>query len=558
MSIKSKILIGFTVLIIIIISAVSFWAAQSLGVSIDASDILKLESLRNKALKQWKQEQVELDKNTANTLKTLTNLKFSELDKKQQQELIQKIKLAMDFDWLEIFQSGKQFSELKLFRDLATYKNTPTRVTNSGPLSHHAYINSKKQLEGNSLSIIATRKPRLSFLQLPFYVLWDNKGILESQGYSPSYSFLQHIVNSNLTHEIVINDQVYRTRAFKINKDLYFMTGYAALRATISRASINQLMLRLAILEVLGLLILGYFLGKRLFAPLTTLKHGIDQVADGHWNEIPLPSDSTQDSLDEVNSVAHSFNNMVRELSSAQDRLIKVQKELVAKEKMAALGRFSAGIAHEINNPLGTILVSAGLIKDALKNKAKIEDEDIESIIEEVKRCKSIIASLRTYTTKAKANLKKVKFQECFKEIFEKLEKDVNKSFLIINYELLPPGYLMVDKQAIYQVFRNLITNAIEAVEKVDNPLINIDFSMTKEYFSIQVQDNGPGLASPEEQIFEPLVTTKAQGTGLGLAICEQIIEGHKGKITAERTSNEMTEFCILLPKHIENPDKEN
>ena len=89
------------------------------------------------------------------------------------------------------------------------------------------------------------------------------------------------LARENITHEMQVEENLYRIRVFNHSNDRFIMTGYPAQRATLSRSLVDELMLRLALLEVIGLLLLGFFLGRKLFAPLGALKHGIEQIAAG-------------------------------------------------------------------------------------------------------------------------------------------------------------------------------------------------------------------------------------------------------------------------------------
>lgn len=548
--IRLKIALGFTLLTIVVVSAVSFWAAQSLGVSIDSSDYDKLESLKNSVISQLTQAQQDLDRVGEDTASALIDMEFFGHDADQQQRLAEKIKTSLNIDWLEIFQQGKPVLQpYSSFVQPGLSRSRLLRLTGSGPFSYRGYLVTASPIGGNSnATLFLARQPE--FKSIPLLCIFDETGILYTDRYLPEADFLKKLTMENVTDQIIIDNEVFRIRAFKEQAGAYWLlVGYAAQRATISRADIDQLMLRLAILEVVGLLILGYFIGQRMFSPLNALRHGIEQVAAGHWKEIPLNESPMKNSGDEIENVAHSFNHMVRELSLAQNRLIEVQKELATKEKMAALGRFSAGIAHEINNPLGTILVTAGMLKEAAASNGNIAPEEFDEIIEEVKRCRDIIATLRTYTGRMQPGLARMNFAAFFGQIRSQMAAVAEFNELELAFSsTVSEGDLLVDGKAMHQVFYNLIRNAGEAMSDQQTRCVNIAAALESDHFTIRVQDTGPGFQCLPEHIFEPLFTTKAQGTGLGLVICQAIIDGHHGTIEARRIDNRITEFCISLP----------
>ncbi len=552
MGIRLKIALGFALLTIVVVSVVSFWAAQSLGFSLDSSDLSKLENLKTGVISFLAAEQQTLERLASETAVALANNNFLQLDTSTQQRHAEKIRAALRADWLEIFVGTQPILLTESeFAIPESSSGMPVRIARSGPFSYRGYLFAKAELPGkHQATICLARLPAPAQLQFDFFCVFDNSGILLKSGPIPEFALLQSMAGQDITHQYQTGDNLFRMRFFHTDKDRHILVGYPAQRANLSRDLVDQLMMRLAVLEVIGLLILGYFLGRRLFAPLEALKHCIEQVADGHWKEIPLDKPPMQNSGDEIENVAHSFNRMVRELSSAQTRLIEVQKELAKKDKMAALGRFSAGIAHEINNPLGTILVTAGILKEAATSGSKIAPEDFDAILEEVRRCRDIIATLRTYTGKMQPQLAPMTFADFFATIRSYLESE--PAFNTLQFAFTPPEEeektVMIDIKAMYQVFNNLLKNAAEAMAGLPVKKVSIIAATFPDHLCIRVQDIGRGFECLPEHIFEPLFTTKPQGTGLGLIICQAIIEGHQGRIEAARVEGQITEFSIMLP----------
>lgn len=551
MGIRIKIALGFALLTIVVISVVSFWAAQSIGFSLDSSDLSKLEVFRQQLVKKLAEEQRTLDRLAAETAEALAAADFFADSHSNQQRHIEKIKSALGADWLEIFIAGKPtFFFNPTFTVPQFQTEFPVRIAHSGPFSYKGYLATKVPFPGKpDVSLCMARTPLLENGVPEFFALFDSIGVLFSKGFNPDFKHLMKLARENITHEMQVEENLYRIRVFNHSNDRYIMTGYPAQRATLSRSLVDELMLRLALLEVIGLLLLGFFLGRKLFAPLGALKHGIEQIAAGHWKEIPLDQPPMQNSGYEIENVARSFNMMVRELSSAQTRLIEVQKELAKKDKMAALGRFSAGIAHEINNPLGTILVTAGMLKEAAAGGTAIAPEDFDAILEETRRCRDIISTLRTYTGRTQPQLTAIPASELIAQIRDFLAHQT--AFSDIGFEIDFPDNsdmnLMIDLKAMYQVFNNLVKNAQDAMAELADKKVRIHTELLTDHCCVTIQDAGKGFDCLPEHIFEPLFTTKAQGTGLGLVICQAIIEGHHGTIEARRI-DERTELIIKLP----------
>ncbi len=550
MGIRIKLALGFALLTVVIISSVSFWAAQSLGFSIESSDIDKLELLQKKLVSFLDREQSKLDL-TCNELATaFNNLKMHAKPFAEQQKFFDALKISLGLDWLEIFANQKPV----LNENSILPQNVPgqlQKLAYSGPYSYQGYLTSTKELSPGNHLVIAQR-PDFSSIDIPVFCFFNQLGMIEKGSFNGDFKLLQRLAKENISGELKKDGDLFRIRVFKMKPDYYILTGYLAQRTMISRPDIDKLMIRLTVLQVLGLLLLGYFLGSKLFGPLQALRNGIEKVAQGDWKEIPLDQPPMLNSGNEIETVAQSFNRMVKELSSAQNRLIEVQKELAKKDKLAALGRFSAGIAHEINNPLGTILANAGLLKESLEKGCEISQEEVEEIISEVKRCKNIIETLRTYTSQTRPRLNGCDFVAAFKELLGFVQSKPEFISMTIKTDCQAQGKVKIDIEAMKQVFYNLTRNAAEAMSSLNYKELTIFAENGQDHLSIVFSDCGEGFACEPELIFEPLFTTKAQGTGLGLIICQAIIEGHGGRISAGRNGNR-TEFKIELPCQIEN-----
>uniref|UniRef100_A0A7V5XH31 histidine kinase n=1 Tax=Thermodesulfobacterium geofontis TaxID=1295609 RepID=A0A7V5XH31_9BACT len=230
--------------------------------------------------------------------------------------------------------------------------------------------------------------------------------------------------------------------------------------------------------------------------------------------------------------------------------------------RLASLGRLSAGVAHEINNPLAIINEKVGLIKDLL---AKMEDipykdkllKQIEGIKRAIERAKFITYQLLEFARKMSPKLDFVQINEVIEECVGFLEKEASYYNIRFEKKLQPDlPLVLADYGQMQQVFFNLINNAIDAIieAKRQEGVIKIKTSQLNENFiEIVVQDNGIGMP-PEmiKRVFEPFFTTKLEkekkGTGLGLFITYEIIEKFGGTILVESEKNKETTFKILLP----------
>ncbi len=248
---------------------------------------------------------------------------------------------------------------------------------------------------------------------------------------------------------------------------------------------------------------------------------------------------------------------LIEKLELAYSELKETQDQLHSAEKLASIGQLAAGVAHEINNPLGTILLYASMLKREVEKKKEEaqSSEDLSMIIEEANRCKGIVANLLNFARQGKLRIGNVILNEVIVSVVKATRK--NPQFcdiqIIVN-DLSGNLSIEADHDQVKQVMINLITNACEAMEDSEKKELRIKLSVETDYLIIEIADSGCGV--PEENInklFTPFFTTKkmGKGTGLGLAITYGIIKMHKGDITVKSVINEGTIFKIKLPKKI-------
>ncbi len=233
----------------------------------------------------------------------------------------------------------------------------------------------------------------------------------------------------------------------------------------------------------------------------------------------------------------------------AEKRLEKARVQLIQSEKLASIGRLAAGVAHEINNPLGGIVMYSHLALEDLSDDTSAYG-NLQKVVIQAERCKKIVKGLLDFSRQHEPKIEAVDANEIIEGVFSLLESQA----LFHNIEIikaldanLPP--IMGDKSQLQQVFINLTLNAAEAMG--DGGELNVGSSHRGDFVEIRFADNGCGIP-PEnvEKIFEPFFTTKSakSGTGLGLSLSHGIITTHKGTITVESKINEGTTFTIRLP----------
>ncbi len=235
---------------------------------------------------------------------------------------------------------------------------------------------------------------------------------------------------------------------------------------------------------------------------------------------------------------------------------INLQKAMMQNEKLASVGRLSAGVAHEINNPLTTILTTAMLVQEDLKPEDPIY-EDLEVIAHETLRCRKIVTSLLDFARQNEPNKKEYDLHEVVNQSVLLTRKQAAFNDIQVEYDAgnkIPR--IMLDKGQIQQALINLIINATEATGEGGRVVVKTDYAETARQVRISISDNGPGITRENlDRLFDPFFTTKESGTGLGLAITHGMIEQHGGTINVESQPGKGTRFTIDLPINEEGHD---
>jgi len=246
----------------------------------------------------------------------------------------------------------------------------------------------------------------------------------------------------------------------------------------------------------------------------------------------------------------------LHDLHISNEQLASAQQALISAEKLASMGQLSAGIAHEINNPLGVILLYSKIMLENSDPDSE-QHEDLQMIVEQAERCKTIVSGLLNFARKNKVNLVPVNFPELIDRCLKGIIAPEN-IMISVDHQLADPTVEM-DADQIIQVLTNLLINAIEAMPHGGKISIST-FSYDSE-ISIRVSDTGTGI--PDKilpKIFEPLFTTKqiGKGTGLGLAVTYGIVKMHRGRIEVQSNADEAkgptgTTFVVSLPRKASN-----
>jgi PAS domain S-box-containing protein len=239
-------------------------------------------------------------------------------------------------------------------------------------------------------------------------------------------------------------------------------------------------------------------------------------------------------------------NELEQRVKEKTKQLKQAQEKLVRRERLAAIGELSGGIAHELRNPLGAIKNSVYFLKMAIEEPDEDIEETLQILEDEVKHSVDIIESLLEFSKPKPPTRMKVNINEVLNGLVEKTEIPDNIKLSMDFKEEAP--ILLADPVQLERVFGNLIGNAIEAMPK-GGRLDLATVCSPDGKIQVKVKDTGTGIPEDNlESIFEPLFTTKAKGIGLGLSIVNSIIEAHSGSISVESEVGRGTVFTVELP----------
>jgi signal transduction histidine kinase len=307
-----------------------------------------------------------------------------------------------------------------------------------------------------------------------------------------------------------------------------------------------------AIAILLGSLIICFLVGK-VTEPLRELRDSAEAVGRGDFSRrVKVHSEDECGELGRVfNQMTENLKNSREQLEMTVETLKTTQAQLIQSEKLSGIGEFIAGVAHELNNPLTSVMGFSELLQNAeVKPKEK---HYLELIHKCALRCQKIVQALLGFARRSAPERKAVCLNGLVEASVEILHYQLRTSNVETVVDLEPSlPHAMVDPHQIQQVFVNLINNARQAIEAYQpKGVIKISTSRRGETVRVTIQDNGPGI--PEEnlsKIFDPFFTTKevGKGTGLGLSMVYGIIKEHGGTITPRSRPGEGATFIIELP----------
>jgi two-component system NtrC family sensor kinase len=305
--------------------------------------------------------------------------------------------------------------------------------------------------------------------------------------------------------------------------------------------------------------VIAGFLFRQAMQPLRQLRAGVEAVGHGDFSQrVEVVSQ------DEYGELATAFNQMTENLKTSRAELEKnvetlkaAQQQTVQSEKLAGIGEFVAGVAHELNNPLTSVMGFSELLQQS--DLPEQQRRYLDVIFKSAKRCQKIVQSLLSFARRHAPERKVVLVNEILESAIEIQQSQMRTGNIEVVTQLdrnLPATEL--DPHQMQQVFLNVLNNARQAMEgQQAKGLLRITTESAGKCVRITFEDNGPGIASENlKRIFNPFFTTKEVGkaTGLGLSLCYGIVAEHGGTITPHSKLGEGATFVIELPAMAEAP----
>jgi two-component system NtrC family sensor kinase len=304
---------------------------------------------------------------------------------------------------------------------------------------------------------------------------------------------------------------------------------------------VNNFNKRVALIACVCILLAGIIavpIARLIMRPLDSLVRANRRLADGDMTvRVEVLGKG------ELAILGRSFNTMV-------ETLYRTQQELLHKENLASMGQLAAGVAHEINNPLGTILLFAEVVNKELAADDPRRD-DLKMIINETIRCRKIVSDLLNFARQQEVLAQECDVQDLLEQVIEGVSRQERfKPVQFIRRFSPQRPTIEADPAQLMQVFVNLLDNAADAMPAGGTITISTRL-IDNQRLEVQVSDTGRGISEENMgKLFTPFFTTKpvGKGTGLGLSIVYGIIKMHRGQITVSSQAGQGTTFTVTLP----------
>jgi len=374
--------------------------------------------------------------------------------------------------------------------------------------------------------------------------------------------------------------ELWRGRAFIVND--WYISEYAPLRNyagdTVGMLSVglfentytairNRVVLSFFGLATAGfLLILGitYYIIQNITRPLGDMVSATRNIIAGRFDQ-----EVRSNSPGEIALLAESFNAMLKSLRQMKgdleewgrtleekvkqrtEELVAMQARVAQSERLASLGMLAAGVAHEVNNPLGGILALTGLTVEEMP-KDDPNRENLEEVIRQTVRCRDIVKGLLEFSRQSKGATESVDLNKVLRDTLSLIGKQALFFNVNVTCQMEPDlPAVVADRSQLQQVFLNILMNAVQAMRERGTIRVVTRDNAGKGFVEVAISDTGEGIPPEQiDRIFDPFFTTKdsGQGTGLGLSIAYGIVTTHGGTISVDSQVGKGSTFTIRMP----------
>ncbi len=292
-------------------------------------------------------------------------------------------------------------------------------------------------------------------------------------------------------------------------------------------------------------------LSARTLRPVRTLIEGVSRIGRGDYSaKLGVRGD------DEVAVLAREFDAMARSLQAREAQLKAQAEALMRAEQLAAVGRISAQISHEVRNPLSSIGLNVELLQDALAlahfddpREAREAHELLAAVTREVDRLTEVTEQYLRMARPQRPSLEPTEITEVLTSVLDFSREELERAGVQVVRDFAPDTpEVVADEGQLRQVFLNLLRNAREAMP--DGGRLTVATRYDEHEVEVSLQDTGRGMSEAvRARIFEPFFSTKEDGTGLGLAVCQQILKAHGGSLSCQSEAGQGTTFTVRLSR---------
>ena len=305
-------------------------------------------------------------------------------------------------------------------------------------------------------------------------------------------------------------------------------------------------------ISALFCVVLTLLVVRNLQSGVRKIERGLESLETDLSSQIPTSRDPR-----EIQQIAQAINRLGASLKENIDREKEIEDRLRHAEKLAALGRLVAGVAHEVRNPLATIRLRIQMCERATSNSSM--HESFAVALEEIERLNSMVSRLLSFSRPVHLQKESINLSNLVQQRLDSFREKAQRAGVKFATDFSRDGRpTQVDQNRMAQVFDNVIQNAIEAMSETGGILrcsvsSEMNSAATAWQTCVEFHDVGKGIGiDPLHRIFDPFFTTKPSGTGLGLSICHELVRAHGGEIRVESAQGHGTVVHISVPLQIE------